>query len=494
VTTDRLLGLDALRRLEYHALSAGVDLMARAAAATADWIAARFPAPARILIAAGPGNNGGDALVAAELLRQRGYTLDILLPVEPTSPATRHAQATLAAAGIHCVRRVDPAGCDLIVDGLFGIGLSRAPDEPWATLIGTLNAAAAPILALDTPSGLDAWTGRAGGACIEARYTLTFLSHKPGLFGAHGADLAGEITLAGLDCPPEWLEDTPGTLNHPDAHALRRRRDSHKGSHGSVGIVGGASGMLGAALLAGRAALGAGAGKVWIAALDPALAVDPLAPELMLLPRAQLPESDILALGPGLGASPQARALLAEALADARALVLDADALNLIAAEPVLADTLALRAGASVLTPHPAEAARLLDCSTHDVQADRIAAATTLARRLRAVVVLKGAGSLIAAPDGRYRLNPTGGPALAAAGQGDVLCGLVAALLAQGMDALDAASLAVFAHGLAGDAFQRENRGAIGLTASETGRRAIAELNRLAQMDVYDKLAGARPA
>ncbi|WP_084637710.1 NAD(P)H-hydrate dehydratase [Paludibacterium yongneupense] len=487
---DRILDIEALRRLESRAEEAGVDLMARAACAAADWITSRYPRPARLLIAAGVGNNGGDALMAALLLHERGYRPDILVPATPASPATQRALTALRAAGVEPVHGLGAAQYDLIVDGLFGIGLSRPPDAPWSELIAALNASAAPILALDVPSGLDAWTGNAGGACIEARYTLTFLCHKPGLFGASGADLAGEIELAALDCPPDWLEAGRGEVNRPDASPLRRRRDSHKGSNGSIGIVGGACGMLGAALLAGRAALACGAGKVWIAALDPALAVDTRAPELMLLPRAHLPAADILAVGPGLGTSPQASALLGEALADSRPLVLDADALNLVAADHALADALSRRSGPSILTPHPAEAARLLACPSSAVQADRIAAATTLAERFACIVVLKGAGSLIAAPDGRYRINPTGGPALAAAGQGDVLCGIAAALLAQGMDAWSAACLSVFVHGLAGDDFQREQGGAIGLTASETAQRARHQLNRLVGQTLFDKLVG----
>jgi hydroxyethylthiazole kinase-like uncharacterized protein yjeF len=238
-------------------------------------------------------------------------------------------------------------------------------------------------------------------------------------------------------------------------------------------------GMLGAALLSGRAALRAGAGKVWVCALDARLAVDTQNPELMLRDCDSIPDSCVLAIGPGLGQQARSLALLTQMLGRADPLVLDADALNLLAREPGLQHILTARQAPAILTPHPAEAGRLLGISSTEVQNDRIRAARALARRYHAVVVLKGAGSLIVRPDGFYHLNTSGGPALAAAGQGDVLTGLIAALLAQGLNDFDAASLAVKAHSLTADEYVRASGGPIGLAASASAEALAGILNRL---------------
>ena len=479
-----LWNLQALRRVEIEAATRGLDLMQRAARATAQWVARHIPSPARLLVAAGPGNNGGDALYAALLLMQAGYTVDILLPQEASSPQTQAAlQAVRQAGGIALQQLADdyPAP-DLIIDGLFGIGLSRPLAESWVHLITRLNGFCCPCLALDCPSGLDAYTGQLQNACIQASHTLTFLSHKPGLFYACGADHAGQVELAALDCPSALQPDAQGYLNTQDASPLRRRQDSHKGSYGTLAIIGGAPGMLGAALLSGRAALAAGAGKIHVITLDDSLAVDLLCPELMLHPANRLkawPDCNVLALGPGLGQSPTARHWLQRALDSALPLVVDADALNLLAAEPAALEQLASREAETILTPHPAEAARLLNCNTAQIQADRLQAAQQLADQLDCTIVLKGAGSLICCPAQPYLLNTSGGPALSSAGQGDVLTGLIAALLAQGMTGRMAASLAVRVHGMAGDDYQREAGGPIGLSASATALRCAHLLNQL---------------
>lgn len=476
-----IYGLSALRALELRASQAGVALMPRAGQAIADWVAARLPSRGRILLAAGPGNNGGDALVAALLLHGMGFKTEVLLP---EAPRTREAQQALEAwqltgAPTWNTLPTPYARPDLVVDGLFGIGIGRTFSGEWSQVIRRLNLLGAPILALDTPSGLDAYRGRAQNTVIRANATLTFLCHKPGLYTGEGADLAGPVTLATLD-HPGWAGSQPeGALNLPSARALARSQNSHKGSYGSVTIAGGAPGMLGAALLAGRSALYGGAGKVFVCALDQRLPVDPATPELMIRSTDQLPDSSVLAIGPGLGQEPAALDLLSGALSMPEALVLDADALNLLAQHPDLASAVAQRQAATILTPHPAEAGRLLAMATAEVQADRLCAARTLAQRLNSVVVLKGAGSLIVCPDGYYHLNTSGGPALAAAGQGDVLTGLIAALLAQGLDAFEAASLAVHVHGLVADDYVKSTGGPIGLSASMTAQACAGVLNRL---------------
>jgi hydroxyethylthiazole kinase-like uncharacterized protein yjeF len=259
-----------------------------------------------------------------------------------------------------------------------------------------------------------------------------------------------------------------------------RARNSHKGSNGSVGIIGGASGMVGAALLAGRAAYRLGAGRVYLGSVDgTAPSVDTLQPELMLRHADEVLKLDhlnCLAVGPGLGQSPDAAHYLRRALDAQLPLVVDADALNLIAAIPALAQRLSARSAPTLLTPHPAEAARLLAVSTADVQRDRIGAAESLAQKFSAHVVLKGAGSVCASPGAPWRINTSGNPGMASAGMGDVLTGIIAALLAQGADAPRALDAGVWLHGAAADACVAEGRGPVGLTASEVidGARQLA--------------------
>jgi hydroxyethylthiazole kinase-like uncharacterized protein yjeF len=476
-----IYGLSALRSLETRARQSGTDLMAQAGQATADWVAAHTLPGARILLAAGPGNNGGDALIAARLLKNAGFAVDVLLPVESRAQDAIAALQAWRATGAGTLKTlpVPYSRPDLVVDGLFGIGIDRPFSPAWSELIEQLNTLGAPILALDTPTGLDPYLGQAQNTAIRAHSTLTFLSQKPGLHTGAGADLAGTVFLAPLT-HPGWAGETPeGAINHPDASGLQRRRNSHKGSYGTVAIVGGASGMLGAALLAGRASLSAGAGKVLVCTLDARIAVDPLAPELMIRGAEGLPVCDVLAIGPGLGTEEVGLRLLSEALDLPVPLVIDADGLNWLAREPHLFERLAQRTSPVILTPHPAEAARLLGADTQTIQTNRVHAARTLAARSNSIVILKGAGSLIACPDGYYHVNTSGGPALASAGQGDVLTGLVAALLGQGLEPFEAASLAVFAHGQAGDEYVSAESGPIGLTASATAHRFGPVLNRL---------------
>ncbi|MDN0081877.1 NAD(P)H-hydrate dehydratase [Crenobacter sp. SG2305] len=479
---EPIYSLSSLRELEQRADAAGLNLMQRAAQAAADWLASRFAAGSRVLIAAGPGNNGGDALWLAIHLANRGDQVELLVPAEPTSALALEALAACRVLGLIEHTALDTVTSpDALVDGLFGIGLSRPLEGDWATLIEKLNTLPCPRFALDTPSGLDSWTGYVHGIAIRADETLTFLCAKPGLHTADGTDYAGTVSLATLNVPAELLPTPNGELNRADARALIRSANSHKGSNGTVAVVGGAPGMLGAALLAGRSTLAGGAGKVYLCALDTRLPVDPVAPELMFAPPAQAlkPGIGVVAIGPGLGKSGKARHWLYALLAQPSAKVVDADALNLIAADPELAERLSNSPAAKVLTPHPAEAARLLGVTTPAIQADRVSAAQALAKRFQSIVVLKGAGSIIARPDSFCRVNVSGGPALAVAGQGDVLSGVIAALLAQGMPPFDAASLAVRAHGLAGDAYTTEQGGPLGLTASATLAYLIRALNRL---------------
>lgn len=484
-----------LRRLEQQAEAAGCGLMQQAAEATVAWIRNRFSPGAAIRVVAGPGNNGGDALWAAVRLAEAGYRPQVVCPRPSEAPTPQAALSRLLAMGLP----VWPMWPDalpapaLVVDGLFGIGLARPLAEPWSTLVRAINAAPAPVLALDVPSGIDAWTGRrSGSSVVRAHATLTFLCAKPGLHTSDGADLAGEVDVARLQVPASLLPSAEGALIDTPQDALPLRpRNSHKGRFGSVLVIGAAPGMAGAGLLAGTTALACGAGKVWLLTLDPTLTVSPTQPELMIRPlndsRTLLDEAAVCAAGPGLGTSVDAASVVAAAVDRPGPLVLDADALNLLAAIPSLAEALAQRALPAVLTPHPAEAARLLGCTTAAVQHDRVAAARTLAARYHALVVLKGAGSLIMRPDGFYHVCPVGSPALASAGQGDVLTGVIAALLAQGLSPFDAASLAVWLHAMAGRRHE-DLQGPVGLRAGLMGDRVAEQMNRL-----YRQRAASQP-
>jgi hydroxyethylthiazole kinase-like uncharacterized protein yjeF len=405
-------------------------------------------------------------------------------PAKLPADARRAYDAWLAAGGA-VLDDIPPRGSwDLALDGLFGIGLQRDLDGRHRALVERLNALPVPVLAIDLPSGLDSDTGRVRGAAVNAALTVTFIALKPGLLTLDGPDCCGEIRLSGLGLPDACFPaPTLRVIDAAEAAAAlpRRRRNSHKGSHGDVGILGGAPSLVGAALLAGRSALRAGAGRVFVAPIgDDAPAVDPGQPELMLrAPEAlfQLPRLDCLAAGPGLGLSPDACVWLQAALESPWPLVLDADALNLLARFPRYAEALAAR-GNAVLTPHPAEAARLLGTSTAEVQADRIAAARRLAERYACGVALKGAGTVCAFPGAGVWLNTTGNPGMASAGMGDVLTGLIAGLAAQGTGLDAALRLAVHLHGAAADHCLAEGRGPVGLTAMETADAARALLNR----------------
>ena len=447
-----------IREIDQHWADAHPDrpLMERAGAAAADLagaLASESGDP--VLILAGPGNNGGDALVAARRLTEQGCRVAVVSRADPARfpPDAARAWAAWRENGGTLLTDIPPPQrYSLVIDGLFGVGLVRDVTGEEARWIAQANAMACPRLALDVPSGLDSDSGKIRGCALRADHTLTFLGLKPGLLTADGPDCAGELHLDTLGIDPAALPVTAGSaLTQLEArHRLpARARNSHKGVYGHVGIIGGDTGMVGASLIAGRAALQFGAGSVTLGVLDERIAVDYAEPRLMFTVPGKLAgmKLDGLALGPGLGQRPPARALLEAALAAPCPLVLDADALNLLAGDPELAKQAARRTHPTLLTPHPGEAARLLGLSGADIQANRIEAARTLSRTYRAEVALKGAGTVIAHPDGRYAINTTGGPWLAQAGSGDRLTGMVTALLGQGMAAGDALEAAVWLHG-----------------------------------------------
>ena len=465
--------------------------MQRAGAATADWaatLASEREQP--ILVLAGPGNNGGDAFEAARLLCQRFFEVVVVFATDPGKlpPDASAAYHRYSAAGGRTLAAI-PEGkrWSLIIDGLFGIGLSRAPEGIYADWINTANRHASrdacPLLALDCPSGLNTDTGQIPGVCIAATHTITFISGKPGLLTADGPDHCGEIRLErlGLALDRGIQADGRSVTRADFAACLQpRRRNSHKGVFGSAGILGGSKSMLGAALLAGRAALKMGSGLVYLGLLDPELpTVDLYQPELMLRRADTLLQSDLraLACGPGLGRSGEAIRLLDQALKAPVPVVLDADALNILATDGRLEGNLYNRVAPVILTPHPAEAARLLGCTIREVQTDRIKAACELAQRYRCEVALKGCGTIIATVDGPWWINTSGNPGMATAGMGDVLTGMITALLAQNWPAVPALLAAVHLHGAAADRLVATGNGPIGLVAGEVIDAARALFN-----------------
>ncbi len=481
-----------LRAVEERAAASEPPLMERAGRATAQ-AALRMARDdgAPILVVAGPGNNGGDAWVAAARLREAFHRVVVydVTGAAPKDPAARAAQSSFRSGKGEVVRawpgELRPA---LVVDGLLGIGLSRDVDAQMAEVVRAVNGCEAPVLAIDVPSGLDSQTGRVRGVAVRADRTITFIARKVGLHTADGPDHAGEIEVDDLSIPPAHFEAARGALLVPESvrgWLPPRAANSHKGTFGTLGVVGGNRGMVGAALLAARAALHAGAGKVYVGLLAAdAPTHDPVHPELMMRPTDDVLQADVLVVGPGAGRSPTAtslslfeRNLLPATAETGKPLVLDADALNALAYNEALARVVADRGADTILTPHPAEAARLLQASSDDVQGDRLAAALELARRYAAHVVLKGAGSICAHPDGRWSINATGNPGLASGGTGDVLAGMIGALLCQGLDAARALEYAVCLHGAAADALSAAGHGPVGLTASELMRAARTLLN-----------------
>ncbi|MGH8033435.1 MAG: NAD(P)H-hydrate dehydratase [Luteimonas sp.] len=480
-----LYDIDALRAIETGVVLASNDdfaLMARAGLAAWHSVLTHWPQAQRIVVVCGPGNNGGDGCVMARHALQAGRDVRVL---RLAAHASRGAQALRAEAdyraaggrieiiGAHENAERAVAQAELIVDALFGIGLSRAPDEATDALIDAINASNAPVLALDVPSGVDADRGAAPGAAVRATRTLQLIAAHPGLCTGDALEHAGEREVATLDLPTPAFDGTRpiATLYAGDGIAgflAPRRRNAHKGDAGRVLCIGGDRGHGGAIALCAEAALRSGAGLVDVAT-RPAHVAMLLARRAELMAHAVddgdgiaalLDLASVIAIGPGLGLSPWGRGLWTAALAAGKPLIVDADALNLLAADPSPLHP------HTILTPHPGEAARLLDTTSVKVQGDRFAAVHALRDRHGCVVVLKGAGTLVAAPGEVTRVIDAGNPGMAVGGMGDVLTGVIAALRAQTLSAFDAATCGALLHAVAGDVAARDG-GERGLLPSD---------------------------
>ena len=453
----------------------GATLMERAGAACFAHLLRRWPAARSVGVLCGIGNNGGDGFVIARLAHTAGWQVRV---VQVGERDKIHGDALTAlqrleAAGVPVVAwdaMVLPE-CEVWVDALLGTGLNGEVTGVWRAAIAALNASARPILSVDIPSGLDADTGHMWGDAVRSSTTMTFIGLKQGLFTGAAPDCCGALSFDALDIPAAVMAREPPSATRISRAWIqtclpRRLRSAHKGHFGHVAIFGGDHGMSGAARLAGEAAARVGAGLVSVATRPEHAALLSIArPELMCQgvttaadARRVLAQVTVAAIGPGLGQSAWARMLFEQLLDAELPCVIDADALNLLAAEPVRCDHW-------VLTPHPGEAARLLNTTVAQVQHDRFAAADALQKTYGGVVVLKGEGTLVAAPDSAVYVCDAGNPGMASGGMGDVLTGVIAGLMAQGLSLTDAACAGVYVHAAAADHAARG--GERGLLASD---------------------------
>lgn len=440
----------------------GYTLMCRAGAAAFRVLQEYWPQAHRLAVVCGRGNNGGDGYVVARLALEAGMQALVLTLGDhgALEGDARQAADDYAGAGgqLQAFSAEAVAEADVLVDAALGTGLERELEGAWRDAVQAINAAGVPVLAVDIPSGLHADTGRVMGIAVDADATVTFIGRKLGLYLGAGPDHCGHIRFEDLGVPAAVFARVPASARLLNERVLaaaypRRPRTAHKGDFGHVLVMGGAPGMAGAAGMAGMAALRVGAGLASVATHPShAAALDAARPELICHAVADaedlpslLARATVIALGPGLGQREWSRHLYRAGLAAGRPLVLDADALNLLAADPQRRDDW-------ILTPHPGEAARLLDTDSRSVQDDRLTALHALGERYGGVTVLKGAGTLIRTIEGDVYLCAAGNPGMATGGMGDVLTGAIAGTLAQGAGTALAAAAGVYAHALAGDA------------------------------------------
>ncbi len=473
-TAEQVRRLDKCA-IEGHSIP-GIELMELAGRSTFDAARLAFPSARKYGVFCGGGNNGGDGYIVARLAREAGLEAVVCALKDPTGlqgdAATAAVRWREAGGDVQYWPLDSIEDCDLVFDALLGTGLDREPAGDYGAAVDLINRSDKAVVAVDIPSGLNADTGVAIGRAVAARMTVTFIGAKRGLFTADGPDYAGEVRFYDLETPQSVRDSEPdyGTLIQESLLndlLPERRRNSHKGSFGWMLGVGGNNGMSGAVRLAGEAALRSGAGKVTLATRsEHAGMVNLGCPELMVrgVEQAQqiqelIEQVDVLVTGIGMGQTRWSEDLLAACLSATVPVVIDADGLNLVARLSL--ETAELPRNNWIMTPHPAEAGRLLGCDSREIQSDRVSAALRMAQRYQAVVVLKGCGTVIADPQGRYAICPFGNPGMASAGTGDVLTGVIGAMVAQGLDLWHAAQAGVLAHALAGDraAVQTGERG-----------------------------------
>jgi len=476
---NRLYNNQHIRELEKLAIDGGIaeyQLMLTAGEAAFSQLVAHYPNTKHIIVCAGKGNNAGDGFVVARLAKAHHVSVTVysLAALDDLKGAALQAAQDAIKAGVD-IEPFSPEKAlhaDVIVDALLGTGIQGEVKAPYDAVIQAMNASESPVVALDVPSGLDVDTGDILGCAVEAALTVTFIAGKPGLFTNKAPAYCGMVIVHDLHVPAECFANVACdaqliSWSNTQARLPKRRRDAYKGDHGHVLVIGGDYGMGGAVRMAAEAALRVGSGLVSVATRpEHVTVVNCSRPEIMCHQVAKaddiaplIEKATVIAIGPGLGKSEWAQALLTEVLACDKPKVIDADALNLLA-------DIRLQRNDWVLTPHPGEAARLLDTNSQTIQDERFQSATALQEQYGGVIVLKGAGTIVKAPNTVPSICIAGNPGMATGGMGDVLSGVIAGLIAQGLDFTHAATTGVMVHAKAAD-IAAESAGERGLLASD---------------------------
>ena len=490
---NRFLSIAQIRHIQADAINKfKLNLMDLAGAKIALWVTKNSSKKDKILVMVGRGNNGGDGVIAAINLLKAGYEV-VIFPVasslNPTTELLIHDFIKLKGR-VLTKAPISLSGYDLIIDAIIGIGITHQIDPKLNNLIDLVNQSGSFVLSVDTPTGLDPFTGEVSGNAIKAYHTITFISDKPGFYTGSGIDLVGKLSiekLVNIDdfkiakaIMPDVLSNDLSTIDY--SYLVRKAYNTNKGTFGTVAIVGGNVGMHGALYLAGRAAMLCGSGKVILCPLDKRFSSDMVMPELMRAKPKEvlknIEQYSVVVVGPGFGKNQVAISFLRKILKNKSQtkFIFDADALNLIAKYPEL-ESQFRELSNKIITPHPGEAARLLKMAVMDINRNRFKALNNLYLKCNAVTLIKGAGSLIKDNDNVY-LNQTGNMALSNAGQGDTLCGIIAAFVAQGMDLSNALRLSVFLHGSAAESLSN-SIGYNGVLASEVALTVRNLLNNL---------------
>ncbi|AIT08856.1 carbohydrate kinase [Candidatus Francisella endociliophora] len=477
------------RQIEEYAISQGLNLIENASDEIVSLICSKFDKKNKILVVVGSGNNGSDGIAAAIKLYSQGYDVDIYRVFPKANLDNQGYYDKFFKLKKPLEKLPNVSDYDVIIDGIFGIGLDRDLEGDILELVKTINQNSKYTLAIDVPSGLGAFNAKVYGEAILARQTVTFLADKQGLHTGDGLDYAGQVTVKEL-INSENIKISQSEYQVYKNHIqdinldniLRKKKNTNKGTYGNLAIIGGNVGMNGALQLAGKSSLYSGCGKVSMISLDKDFRADMSMPELMTKSLGDIPKNlntfSALAVGVGFDTTDDAQQVL-ELIIDnlTQPAIFDADALNIISTNQQIREKF-IKLENKIITPHPAEAARLLGCTIQEIQDDRFAAARTLAKKYNATVVLKGAGSLICKDNGIY-INATGNQGMAVAGQGDVLSGIIGAFLAQGLDTLSASRLAVYIHGLAGDKLAKKLGGYIGIFPSRVAEEVCEALNNI---------------
>ncbi|WP_432773730.1 NAD(P)H-hydrate dehydratase [Francisella salimarina] len=471
------------REIEEYAISQGLNLIENASDEIVKLISAKFDKQNKVLVIAGSGNNGSDGIAAAIKLLNNGYSVDVYRVFAKGNQDNQNYYQEFSKLKAPLDKLLDINNYDVVIDGIFGIGLDRDLQGDILELVKVINQNSKYTLAIDVPSGLGAFNAKVYGDAIEANETITFLADKQGLHTGDGLDYAGQVTVKEL-IDNQNINITQSGYQVYKNHVqdinldniLRKKKNTNKGTYGDLAIIGGNVGMNGALQLAGKSSLYSGCGKVSMISLDKDFRADMSIPELITKPLKIISKNlaifSALAVGVGFDTTDNSQQVL-ELIIDnlTQPAIFDADALNIISTNQQIREKF-INLENKIITPHPAEAARLLGCTTKEVQDDRFATVRALAKKYNATVVLKGAGSLICKSDEIY-INATGNQGMAVAGQGDVLSGIIGAFLAQGLDTLSASRLAVYVHGLAGDNIVKRLGGYVGIFPS----RVVEEIS-----------------